>query len=187
MLNLFSSPVMYTDFLQLSLGMLKKEGFFEVGQWIRGGFELKHCYNPSLQTVLEVNLYSTNPYLELSYSYNGKSRYTKIGLVNIPSNLGKGKVWFFVCPVTGKHCRKLHYVNGYFMHRTAFKGFYRGQIESKASRWMYKATYDILNAQTAQMMIHSSKVLGSYAGKPTKKYLRLKKQIAKAASYQDKI
>ncbi|WP_299465389.1 hypothetical protein [uncultured Microscilla sp.] len=181
-----SSPVMYTDFLQLSLGMLKKEGFFEVGQWIRGSFELKHCYSPSLQTMLEVNLYSTNPYLELRYNYNGKSRYTKIDLVNIPSNLGKGKVWFFVCPVTGKHCRKLHYVNGYFMHRTAFKGFYRGQIESKASRWMYKAVNDMVKGQAAQKMILSGKVLGSYAGKPTKRYLRLQKQIAKATVCQDK-
>lgn len=188
MFNLFSSPVMYADLLQLSLGTLKKRHFFEVGQWIRGGFELKHCYyySQSLQIMLEVNLYSPNPYLELRYSYNDKPRYAKINLVNVPSNLGKGKVWFFVCPVTGKYCRKLYYVNGYFMHRTAFKGFYRGQIERKGFRSMYKAVYDKVKGQAAQKMLRSGKVLESYAGKPTKRYLRLQKQVAKAASYQSK-
>ena len=33
-------------------------------------------------------------------------------LVGIPSNIGRGTVYYFVCPVTGTRCRTLYYVPG---------------------------------------------------------------------------
>ena len=79
---------------------------------------------------------STNkkPYIELDYKYNDEPRKYKVRLVTIPSNLGKGKVWYFLCPQTHKRCRKLYSIGGYFLHREAFKGcMYDSQTKSK--RW----------------------------------------------------
>ena len=61
----------------------------------------------------------SDQYLYLSYNCNDNSHYYKILLTSIPSNLGKGVVWYFICPFTWKRCRKLHLLDERFMHRSA--------------------------------------------------------------------
>jgi len=41
-------------------------------------------------------------FIELSYSVNDDAYYYKVGLETLPSNLGKGCLWYFVCPATNK-------------------------------------------------------------------------------------
>lgn len=59
----------------------------------------------------------------------------KIQLVSIPSNLGRGKIWYFICPITGKKVRILYKVYGslYFKSRGAYSHriYYSCQITSK--------------------------------------------------------
>jgi hypothetical protein len=58
----------------------------------------------------------------------------KVNIVTMPSNLGKGNVLYFICPLTNQRCRKLHLINGKFMHRSTLSNpLYSKQIESK--RW----------------------------------------------------
>lgn len=37
----------------------------------------------------------------------------RIEMVQVPSNLGRGMVWYFVCPISGKRCRILYYMRGW--------------------------------------------------------------------------
>jgi hypothetical protein len=74
--------------------------------------------------------------LELSYSINGgPQKVYPYDLITKPSNLGRGRVWYIVCPATGKNCRKLHQIGGQYLSRHAFPdAVYRLQTESKDIR-----------------------------------------------------
>ncbi|MEH6405997.1 MAG: hypothetical protein V7767_01830 [Leeuwenhoekiella sp.] len=73
--------------------------------------------------------------MELDYNYKKEPRNYKVNLVSIPSNIGNGKIWYFLCPETNKRCRNLYSIGGYFLHRKAFKGaMYESQKQSKKWR-----------------------------------------------------
>lgn len=73
-----------------------------------------------------------NTIMVLDYKCNGEPINYTVKIISKPSNLGKGEVFYFVCPRTGKHCRKLYLHSGYFYHREAFNGLmYSKQLESK--------------------------------------------------------
>jgi hypothetical protein len=74
-----------------------------------------------------------------------------IALVSVPSNLGKGIRWYFVCPVTGKRATHLYLYQGIFVHRAGInKAFYKKQTESQSSRMfrMLFATLDQMKKET---------------------------------------
>ncbi len=100
-------------------------------------------------------------------------------MIFIPSNLEIGKIHYFKCPVTKKRCRKLYLVNGYFLHRNAFKGLYKKQTESKSWRKMSKNLENYYGIDTLYEQIYSKHFRTHYGGKPTKRYLRLKRKIEK--------
>lgn len=92
-----------------------------------------------------------------------------------------GVVWFFICPVTGKRCRKLHFINGRYVHASRIKGYYRNNKPA----WYTESKFnDILKLKQAAM--DSEKLIGSkhfkthYAGKPTKRFLKCSKHIQDA-------
>jgi hypothetical protein len=106
-----------------------------------------------------------------------------VQLISVPSNLGKGVVWYFVCPHTGKRCRKLYLADTYFYHRSAFKGcMYEKQTLSKRTRnWDKHFSYLYLTDKIYQQ-INAKHFKKTYSGKPTKKYLKLTKRIERAES-----
>lgn len=109
-------------------------------------------------------------------------------LVSVPSNLGKGLIWYFLCPNTYKQCRKLYQIGGYFLHREAFSGcFYESQVHSKYYRNMDKTLGAYFKTDKLYSELYSKHFTKHYKGKPTKKYLKLKKQIQEAESipYED--
>ena len=105
----------------------------------------------------------------------------RVPIVSKPSNLGVGLIWYFVCPVTGKHCKKLYGASKYFLHREAFKGcMYECQTWSKNSRalietmkWTF-AKDNFMEGRWKYMKTH-------YRGKPTKTYLKYLKLCQKEA------
>ena len=104
-------------------------------------------------------------------------------LVSVPSNLGKGVIWYFVCPHTGKRCRKLYLADTYFYHREAFKGcMYEKQTQSKKSRYLDKTIGAYFKSDQLYEQLYKKNFKKQYAGKPTKKYLKLTQQIQKAES-----
>ena len=78
---------------------------------------------------------------------------------------------------TKKRCRKSYLVNGYFLHRNAFKGMYKKQTESKRWRKMSKTFENNYGIDDLYEQIYSKHFRTHYSGKPTKRYLRLMKKL----------
>lgn len=177
-------PTLYDDCLQFSTKFLKEYGYLKAGQrkgvsnWSRNG-------NNIGSISFEIDTTGESPFVILDYSFNDEPRKYKVGLVTIPANIGKGVIWYFVCPVTKKRCRVLYSIDGYFLHRQAFKGcMYKIQTESKNDRQttrkykpMYKGNeYDQLRAKHFKTF---------YNGKPTSRFLRIMKKIKAAEALPD--
>ncbi len=82
----------------------------------------------------ESNL-ENDSYIRLAYACDGIEKDYKIVLASIPSNLGKGEIFYFVCPVNASRCRRLYWCeeSGIWQSRTAFKErlYYPYQLSSK--------------------------------------------------------
>ena len=92
-----------------------------------------------------------------------------------------GLVWYFLCPITGIHCRKLHFVNGQYCHRSLIKNYYR---EIKPS-WLTGGPMDKIlllkkKAIIAERTLGKKYFRSHYNGKPTKKYIECLRDIEKA-------
>lgn len=68
------------------------------------------------------------------WDHKGEHRKVTISLCSEPSNLGKGRVWYFLCPYTGHKCRKLFLDGKVIASRYAFYHVYSYQNESRISR-----------------------------------------------------
>lgn len=100
----------------------------------------------------------------------------KVQLTSVPSNLGKGAVLYFLCPKTGKRCRKLYYAydSEFWKSREGYVNrlYYDCQKSSKYDR--PNDRYWALERRLEKM--HREKYLTySYNGKPTRKALRLER------------
>jgi len=148
-------------------------------------FQIKHYANgnPTGSVSIKANTCGKQPYIELSYKYRVEPRNYKVYLTSTPSNLNRGKVWYFVCPQTKKRCRKLYLIGGYFLHHEAFSGCkYETQIQSKKCRQLDKTLREYFKRNNLYSELYKKNFKKSYAGKPTKKYLRIMEQIQKAES-----
>jgi len=77
--------------------------------------------------------------------HSKEGKHQTIELVSVPSNLGKGLRWYFVCPVTGKRATYLFLYKGIFIHRLGIdKAFYKKQTESQSSR-TFRMIFDTLD------------------------------------------
>ena len=132
----------------------------------------------SATTYISLN----NSYLILDYKCNDKPINYRVQLVSMPSNLGKGKVWYFICPKTNKQCRKLYLVNSYFYSRFAFKGMYEKQTQSKKTRELEKTLGAYFSLDRIYEQKYKKHLKKTYAGKYTKKYYKILKQIEKGES-----
>ncbi len=166
-------PTLYNDARQISLSKLKKWGYFKPGQG--KGCKLAWGKNETGSVLIQVNaLDEQNPYIKLEYNYLGKPINYRIQLIPVPSNLGIGVSWYFLCPRTGKRCRKLYWVDGYFFHREAFKGcMYESQTQSKKYRGLDNTLVADLRTDQLYEQLYKKHFKKQYAGKPTKKFLKL--------------
>ncbi|MBI9036323.1 MAG: hypothetical protein JEZ03_17825 [Bacteroidales bacterium] len=168
-------PTLYDDVLQINITRLIKWGYIIPEHIIEGELVCRNNQDQLDSVFIYVNTIE-EPYIELEYEFDGETRNYTIQLVSISSNLGLGEIWYFICPETNKQCRKLYFINGYFYHREAFEGcMYKCQTKSKSYRdsifTTFSMSYKCYNEVSKKHFKHS------YAGKPTKKYLRLRKQV----------
>mgnify|MGYP001409806316 CR=1 FL=1 len=172
-------PPLYNEALQVRISKLKEWGYLKELEiksvtlsWIRNG-------NKTGSICIYINTLQEPYYLELDYNFRDEPRKYKIQLVTIPSNLGKGKIWYFICPKTGKRCRVLYSIGGYFYHREAFRGcMYEVQTYSKKGRKLNRAIGLMYNDEHEQKL-YSRYFKRHYAGKPTKRYLKIIEQRRK--------
>ena len=137
---------------------------------------------------IKIKIDDYEAYLIVDYKCNETDYYYKIQLDSIPSNLGKGKVWYFICPFTRKRCRKLHLISERFMHRSNLpSGMYSKQTQSKSLRLMAKFYGSCFDIDRIYQELYSKHFKTHYKGKPTKRYVKLMKQIsvAERISHED--
>lgn len=176
-------PTTIEDVKTISLTKLKEWNYLTTGtrsgviSWSRGGI-VHSTIN------IEVSINGFNSYVLLNYKCNDEVINLKVRLLSIPSNLGKGEIFYFVCPSTGKHCRKLYFNNSYFLHREAFNGLmYQNQIESKKSRQLHKIFDKAFLSDEVYEQRYKKYFKTHYNGKPTKRFLKLENKIQIAESY----
>ena len=120
---------------------------------------------------IRVNTIADEPFLELDYKCGDVPTNYRVQLIALPSNLGIGIVWYFLCPKTQKRCRILYLVGGYFYHRDAYEGcYYEQQIQSKKWRQLKKLFDRAFEVEKAYEQIHRKYFKTYYAGKPTNQY-----------------
>lgn len=176
-------PTLYDEVKTVSISFLTKHGYLKPNKLKAGSIHWSINGENLGSISIKVCIYSESPYLEFDYKYNKAPINYRVQLVSAPSNLGKGVVWYFVCPHTGKRCRKLYLVNTYFYHRSAFRGcMYEKQTQSKKSRYLDKTIGAYFKTDQLYEQLYKKNFKKQYAGKPTKKYLKLTQQIQRAES-----
>lgn len=179
----YTFPTLYNEALQINISKLKGWGYLEPEQPKSGTITWSRNGNKTGSISIRVNTHSEQPYIELDYKYRDEPRNYKVRLVSMPSNLGKGLIWYFLCPETNKRCRKLYSIGGYFLHREAFNGcMYESQTQSKKYRQLDKTLGAYFRTDDLYSQLYQKHFKKTYAGKPTKKYLRIMEQIQKAES-----
>lgn len=176
-------PTLYNEALQIHISKLKGWGYLNPEQIKSGTLNWNRNGNPTGSISIKVNTHSEQPYIELDYKYRDEPRNYKVHLTSTPSNLNRGEIWYFICPQTKKRCRKLYSIGGYFLHREAFNGcMYETQTQSKKYRQLDKTLGVYFKSDNLYSELYKKNFKKSYAGKPTKKYLRIMEQIQKAES-----
>lgn len=174
-------PTLYNEVLQINISKLKEWGYLDPDQIKSGTLNWSRNGSPTGSISIRANTHSEQPFVELDYRYRDDPRNYKVYLTSTPSNLNKGKLWYFLCPQTNKRCRKLYSIDGYFLHREAFDGcMYETQTKSKKYRQLDKILGAYFKTDDLYSQLYQKHFKKTYAGKPTKKYLRITEQIRKA-------
>tara|TARA_R110001606_G_scaffold384727_1_gene547796 strand:- start:145 stop:738 length:594 start_codon:yes stop_codon:yes gene_type:complete len=146
-------------------------------KWSENGIETSSC---SVNVLINEN----SGILFLNYKCNGKKYFYEVQIISKVSNLGKGKLFYFICPFTLKVCRKLHLYNGRFIHSSAISnGMYSKQIHTKKWREMERIYGNYFDKDKYYDILHSKHFKKFYNGKPTKRYLMLMDKINDANTF----
>ncbi len=120
-------------------------------------------------------------FVTVDYKSNGTDYKYNIQLEALTSNSGKGDVWYFICPFTLQQFRKLHLIQGRFMHHSAFKsGMNATQTETKSWRKVSRVYGGYFALEKYYNQLHAKHFKTHYKGKPTKRYLKLMQKISQA-------
>lgn len=97
----------------------------------------------------------------------------RVNIVGVPSNIGRGFVYYFICPWSGVRCRTLYMAYGspVWKARAAYSNriYYPSQLSSRVSR--FNDAYWRIERELQELLNRRRSY--SYNGKPT----RLKKRI----------
>lgn len=182
--------------LRIELPYLLKQGY------IKKGFQMQFTLNWSDRrgnpsgVISCISSYFSNPedmYLELIYTLTSNKDGTptdyqyKVPLCEVDSNLGKGKVLYFVCPVSGKKCRILYkaYDSPVFKSREAYTNrlYYDCQQSSKLNK--YNDNYWRIDKHLAMLKKDACYGNRTYNGLLTKKAIRYNKLYRKQYRMDD--
>ena len=177
-------PTTVEDCLYLSIKKLKEWDYLTNKGTISSTISWSRNGTPHSKIGIVITKNDFETFMILDYSVNGEPKKYKVEIISKPSNLGKGEVLFFVCPNTGKLCRKLLLRNGYFLHREAFNGLmYSKQLESKKNRDMFKLFDACYLSDEVYEERYKKYFKTHYNGKETKRFKRLNPKIKMADSF----
>lgn len=133
--------------LRIELSFLLKKGWIKKNSLVSFSLAWENEHGEETGNIHCNSSYLDKPsgnYLELMYSLkksNGEKlvRCYKVSLHELESNLGKGKVLYFLCPQSGRKCRILYcaYGSEVFKSRNSYRNrlYYDGQISSKLGKY----------------------------------------------------
>jgi hypothetical protein len=154
--------------LTISITDLKEKGFLKKRKTV-AVLNLTNNNDLCLSVDVEIILNETEKYLILTHTseteINKTVRY-KVSLVSIHSNLG-GFIMYFVCPITGKHCRKLYYSGKTFQHRDATGLLYAQQAKKQPISYANYLSEEQRNEPNTKYFKKY------YKGNYTKRYFRI--------------
>lgn len=172
-------PTLFDEVLTLQASNLNRWGYLKPNH--KGWYKITWYSNGNEIGAITIFVNTTKmstPYVQLNYKHGDTPIDYRVYLDKVPSNLGNGFVWYFICPSTNKRCRKLYCVDGYFLHREAFNGcMYSKQIQSKKLRLIEKVYGAYFDNEKYRAELYKKHFKTHYKGKPTKRYLRLMKLI----------
>lgn len=163
----------------LELSFLLRKGYFKKGQERRGVLHWNIRGEPTGSISIVSSYFENEVWLRLIYKITdrttgGVKEYDyKIYLEALRSNLGKGEVLYFVCPVSGERCRILYraYGSPIWKSREAYKNrlYYTGQKCRKYSRdnERFFRTKEVLER------LNTKRQTSTYKGKSTKRAIRM--------------
>ncbi len=161
---------------RIEISFLLKQGFISKGGIISGSLSWNNGSSIGIQSETtegkqEIRLYyqnqkPTGEINDLDY---------RIQLSSIPSNLGRGLIWYFICPISGRKARILYKCYGslYFKSRKAYQGriYYSCQIASKNN--LHNERYFSLEKEIGKLKPLIRKK--QYQGKETRLQERIRK------------
>ncbi len=164
-------PTQYDDLKMIDISAIRKWGYLKPNavnsftiKWSRDGVK-----TASVGCVIDMS----KMYFELDYMSNGVSLNYRVKLIAVPSNLGKGFYYYFLCPIALKACRKLYLSNGRFVHRSIIDGYYLSQLIKPADRDMIKMLRHQFQKERYLDESFNKYYKRFYRGKPTKRYAKL--------------
>lgn len=161
-------PTCLDEVKSITIGWLRQMGHFKPYA-TQGGLRWSRFGQPAGSISVMVD--TENRFVELSYTSSGKPISYRVNLESRPSNLGFGRVWYFICPATGKRCRTLYEYGDYFYSRYAFTNpMYSSQTCSKGTRDWLRAMR-ILTLRDDFLSKRHSRT--HYKGKITRRYQRI--------------
>ncbi|MBX0335496.1 hypothetical protein K3G39_19860 [Pontibacter sp. HSC-14F20] len=174
----YTFPTLFDEVKTVSISNLIRWGYLKPNRYRSGTITWSRNGSVYSSIGIAVSTLIDNPYLELSYTYGDKPVKYKVELTTVPANIGKGEVWYFVCPSTGKNCRILYSVGALFLHRSACKGYmYEKQTYSHKNRGIMRMYEKLFSSDKVYEELYSKHFKRTYRGKPTKRFLRLMQKI----------
>lgn len=171
-------PILYDECKTVNVSKLVTWGYLTEGKQVSGTLSWSRFGEAESSIGISVYNAPNLRFAELSYQHNGSPKRYRVNLTSVPSNLGKGRIWYFVCPVTQKRCKRLYLCRGYFYHREAFSGcFYEKQTYSRNTRSLCKQYESCFGVEQAYEKIYRKHFKKHYKGKPTKQYIKLSDSI----------
>lgn len=167
-------PYLFDDAQRISITTLRRWGCLRTGYQQTFTMNWRRGDEVTGSIGVCIHMSSEDPFMELSYSVNGKPMRYKVYFDAVPSNLGKGEVWYFQCPQTMKRCRVLYLHRGRFVHRDGCsETMYRKQIYSAHTRGLMRLLDAHIEAEEATDEMHGRHFRTHYNGQQTKRYNRL--------------
>ena len=178
----FKTPI--DKIKRLSIKILKQTGFISPGKNVCGPLNWGENFSMYAEVDTEHTKNDNNSshgHIILTHLTEVHSYDLNIKFISKKSNLNNNTViWFLICPISKRLCRKLYFNGNLFVHHSQIDGLYTSQNLSKKARECQKIFQILLqpnNANNRAMQKHLKK---TYRGKPTRKYtnlIRLKNKV----------
>jgi hypothetical protein len=171
-------PIIIDSLRSISVKTLTRKTLLQIGTCKKGEITWSDRFTKEVTNSvgIEINTTGNNSFIRLNYSIGEKDYNYPIQLTRLPSNLGKGFIWHFLCPVENNRCTKLFLLEDQFVGRAAVVktgAMYASEIREKGFRQMDKDSKRKARLIDTVLEGHKRYRKSTYRGIPTKRKLKI--------------